>query len=113
MRQAVEQAKATWPRFVESFESRDEEATYAVKAAFRDGAEVEVMWAKVTGMEGGTVFGRLDNEPNAVRNVKCGDIVRIAESDVVDWVCRQNNAVHGGYTIKALAEIPSARRREA
>jgi uncharacterized protein YegJ (DUF2314 family) len=103
---AVEEARTRWPEFVAAFESREanDDRPYIVKGPFGEGDNVEFMWVEVTALEGDTVYGVLKNSPHAVPGLKEGDRVRVAVSDVCDWLCVVNDQSLGGFTVRAIDE---------
>jgi uncharacterized protein YegJ (DUF2314 family) len=102
---AVEEARRRWPEFVAAFEERQAEQNFAVKAAFSDGENTEFMWLQVSAVEGEMIYGVLDNDPVDVQNVACGDRVRVRIDKLNDWVYRNGDALHGGFTIKVLGSL--------
>jgi hypothetical protein len=66
MEDAIKEAQARWPEFVQAFHSRDKDAEipFIVKARFTTGDETEHMWLEVFGLEPEYVHGHLMNYPN-------------------------------------------------
>jgi uncharacterized protein YegJ (DUF2314 family) len=64
----------------------------------------------VTGLEGDLVIGRVDTEPVDVRTVRCGSRVRIPRRKLNDWLYADGETIHGGFTVKALGQIPGEER---
>jgi uncharacterized protein YegJ (DUF2314 family) len=103
MTPAVEQARRSWPEFVTAFETRDDNQTFAIKAAFHDGDAGEFMWLSVTAIENDVILGQLDNEPVFVKNVKCGDRVRVTLEQLNDWVYLTKDGTRGAFTVDVLS----------
>jgi uncharacterized protein YegJ (DUF2314 family) len=103
---AVAEAKNRWPEFVAAFSARPAEADapFIVKARFNDGENEEFMWVSVTAISGGTITGKLENSPAALTNVKLGDEVHVALTDLNDWLCQSDGKTIGGFTVKLMNE---------
>ena len=63
------------------------------------------MWIVVDSIEGDSIKGVLDNSPNAVKNVKSGDVVNTTRRDVLDWAYTtdEDDEIRGGFSLKVLA----------
>lgn len=108
LEEAAEEARRRWPEFVAAFETRRSEQNFAVKAPFSDGANTEVMWAAVTGIEDDEVFGALENQPVSV-NLKYGSKVQVSSADLTDWIISGEGSLKGGFTIKVIDELQKGR----
>jgi uncharacterized protein YegJ (DUF2314 family) len=103
MKAAVAEAKRRWPEFIAAFEGRDnEENDFLIKAPFSHDEFTEFMWVKVTGIENRVVYGELGNEPANIPQLHEGDLVRVKEEDVNDWMCVLQGKPVGGFTLKVL-----------
>jgi len=111
MAEAVAEARRRWPEFLAAFEERSDEQNFAVKAGFGPDSEREVMWLTVTALENGRVFGCLGNEPMGDHGIKLGDIVRINESDIVDWIVSSPDCVQGAFSVRVLQAIEAERKQ--
>lgn len=60
------------------------------------------MWIEVTDFEGDIVVGELANEPSEIPELSQGQLVKVAPSDVTDWVYWQGDEVVGGFTVAVL-----------
>ena len=104
MQEASQKANSMWSVFVNTFEQRRSDQTFAVKAPFTDGQETEYMWLIVTEINEETVTGTLDNEPVHLRNVDAGDIVTVTLDQVNDWLYTDGNELVGGFTTEAITK---------
>ena len=104
MQAAVKEARERWPEFVAAFEARAEGQHFAVKSRFIEGEDTEWMWSGVTAIENGVILGVLDNDPLQVKNIKAGSRVRIAQSDIGDWMYTHGDGYQGGFTVKVVAD---------
>ena len=64
---AVREARRRWPEFVAAFEQRDGAQIFSVKVPVREGKHTEYMWLSVSALEHEMIYGRLDNEPLAMK----------------------------------------------
>lgn len=101
---ATDEAQRRWPEFLEALRNRAAREAYAVKAAFRDGEEVEHMWVQVQSADENSIVGILDNDPQIVGNVKYQQPVKLPVSDMEDWVYTQQKQMHGGFSIEVLSK---------
>ena len=108
MQEASQKANSMWSVFVNTFEQRRSDQTFAVKAPFTDGQETEYMWLIVTEINEETVTGTLDNEPVYLRNVDAGDMVTVTLDQVNDWLYTDGNELVGGFTTEAITRQMAA-----
>lgn len=94
----VAEARARWGEFVAAFERRTDDQCFSVRASFRDGRHLEMMWMTVTALENGMVYGRLANQPVALRRLRMGMPVRVRERAVMDWLFTEGDHLRGGFT---------------
>lgn len=105
MMQAVQEAKDRWPEFVAAFESRTHDGPPCIiKAPFTEGDKTEFMWAEVTGIENGLIYGILKNDPADLPGLREGSHVTVKEADVNDWLYIRGSEPLGAFTMKVLAE---------
>lgn len=73
----------------------------SVKASFdTDDGRVEKMWLDVIRWKQGTITGRLDNDPSAIRSLRRGATVDVKESSVFDCVrWKKDGSREGGESI--------------
>lgn len=110
---AVEQARATWPRFVMAFENRRDEQVFSVKGPFRTAShEEEFMWLRVTALEHGVIYGVLDNDSVHDPTLHAGQRVRLRVEQLNDWLFHDGRRMHGGFTVKAVKDARNPAKRD-
>lgn len=102
MAEASQKANSMWTVFVNAFERRSPDQTFAVKAPFSDKSETEYMWLIVSDINEKTITGTLDNAPIYLRNVNTGDMVTVAIDQINDWLYTDKGEMVGGFTTEAL-----------
>lgn len=106
MTAAVAEARRRWPEFVEAFQKcTNPDKPFMIKARFTDGAHTEFMWVSVRNIEPEKIYGRLENTPAELSNVREGDEAVVPLNDLNDWLCEIDSKAEAGYTLKAIAEI--------
>ena len=113
LRQAVAEARRRWPEFAAAFQRREPAQPFAVKAPFGDPDDAEFMWLSVTRIEGDTIHGILENDPVSAQGIQGGDAVAVRAGDLNDWLYREGEAWHGGFTVEVLAELERERQQRA
>ncbi|WP_246827072.1 DUF2314 domain-containing protein [Rhizobium binae] len=61
-------------------------------------AEAEFMWVGQIQVSGDHFAALLGDTPETVHNIKSGDRVQFAKSDIFDWVYFDNGKIRGNYT---------------
>lgn len=110
---AVAEARRRWPEFVAEFELRRPGWNFAAKAPFREGDFLEVMWFKVTAVEGDSIYGTIDNDPVDLKKIRHGSRVKVPVKDLNDWVFTEGNdhqTLKGGFTIEAVRKAGEQKR---
>jgi uncharacterized protein YegJ (DUF2314 family) len=112
MAQAVEKARASWPKFVAAYESHAGQ-NFSVKAPVTHGGNTEYIWISLTSLEGDRIYGELGNEPADLGSLKLGSKVSVPVGDVNDWcyVDREGNLA-GGFTVEAVAKAARRKRKQ-
>jgi uncharacterized protein YegJ (DUF2314 family) len=100
---AVREARRRWPEFVAAFEQREGGQIFSVKVPVREGKQTEYMWLSVSALEHEMIYGRLDNEPVAMKRLHAGDRLRVPVRDLNDWLYTRGDTLAGGFTIDVLA----------
>lgn len=62
------------------------------------------MWIGDLTVEGDSLHGKVDNEPEYIHNVVSGQLVSIHKDSIADWNYTRNNKLIGGYSIKVIKE---------
>jgi uncharacterized protein YegJ (DUF2314 family) len=108
---AVREARRRWPEFVTAFEQRESGQIFSVKVPVREGKQTEYMWLSVSALEHEMIYGRLDNEPVAMKRLHAGDRLRVPVGDLNDWLFTRGDTLAGGFTIEVLANSPKRPHR--
>jgi uncharacterized protein YegJ (DUF2314 family) len=102
---AAQEARKRWPEFARAFAERNSDSrSFAVKAPFRDGEEVEWMWLEVTSISPDVVEGNLGNRPGLVKNVREGDLLRVPVTIISDWIYLKEERQVGGFSIPVVRD---------
>jgi uncharacterized protein YegJ (DUF2314 family) len=104
MQAAVEEARGRWQEFVSAFEQRTDEQDFSIKAPISDGENTEFIWVSVTAIEGESIYGKIANDPVALRGMALDSRVQVPVAELNDWVYTDGDEMHGGFTIKVLGE---------
>lgn len=113
MNAAVEEAKRRWPEFKEAFAKRKPDQIFSAKAGITRNGNTEFIWFKVAGLAGGEIHGYLDNDPVNLGELKHGDYVSVPESDLNDWVYKEDDRIVGMFTTKVLMKGQKPDEQEA
>lgn len=108
MEEATHKANAMWSVFVNAFDQRHRDQTFAIKVPFTDGQETEYMWLLVSEINDENVTGTLDNDPIYLRNIHAGDTIMVAIEQVNDWLYTDNGEIVGGFTTETLSKQMAA-----
>jgi uncharacterized protein YegJ (DUF2314 family) len=87
--------------------------SYAVKIGILDRGATEYFWISRFVQQDGMLIGRIDNTPRSVTNVREGQKISFEESDVVDWLYRENGKMVGNFTACALIKKETPKQAEA
>lgn len=75
----------------------------AVKVPFRTRAGThEYMWVELTEWDGSLLTGRLANDPRDVPGMRKGDVVRVNEAEIWDYVWKRADGTREGGWTKAF-----------
>ena len=114
MRKAMRRARATLKEFLALAEApRRGTDAFAIKIAIREDRNTEYFWISDFTRGAGTFSGRVDNTPRLVKRIRQDEIITFAESEIVDWMYRQNGRLKGNYTGCALLKQETKRDAEA
>lgn len=106
-------AKARLPTLREAFRQGLQPGEYIlVKAPFKtpDGGQ-EWMWVEVTAWEGDVISGLLKNEPAHIPSLHGGQMVKVSQQEVFDYLRRDGNGKQeGNETAKVLQRMQDAKR---
>lgn len=73
-----------------------------IKVQVHDGNGTEYFWLSGVTLAGDTFTGRIDNDPEIVKNVKIGDVQTVAKTGIYDWMYMKDRKMHGNYTLRVL-----------
>lgn len=111
---ATEEARKGLKTFLKHLASpAPDMASFAVKAAFVEGSIVEAIWVSDVTYASGVFTGRLSNDPQNLRRLHYGDLVKIKETEILDWMIVKGRKLIGGFTIRAMREMLDAKGRAA
>lgn len=106
MRKAFKVARESLDEFLKlSTEKSALRANHALKVAITEGLKTEYFWVDGFETKGGDKFiGRINNDPNLVKNVEYGQRYEFSRSQIVDWVYldRMRGKMVGNFTFCAL-----------
>ena len=78
---------------------------FALKVRITDENGPEHFWLLDIKRNGDKITGRIDNNPERVKNVKIGQTWTFTKEDVSDWMYRQDGKIHGGFSIRVLLKM--------
>jgi uncharacterized protein YegJ (DUF2314 family) len=111
MVEAVEKARASWPKFVAAFEANAGE-NFSVKAPITAADNTEFIWISVTAIEGDLIYGELANDPADLGRLKLGSKVSVPLADLNDWCYMDGDGnLTGGFTIEAVHKASRRSRK--
>jgi uncharacterized protein YegJ (DUF2314 family) len=103
MNVAIAQARSTVDEFVEKLQNpKPTDEGFSVKKMIEDGDDVEHFWLSDVSYSDGIFTGTIGNEPQSVRNVKFGQEVSVAESEITDWMYLDDGKMAGNFTLQVL-----------
>jgi uncharacterized protein YegJ (DUF2314 family) len=112
MNAAIAKARSTIGDFTAALTSPgSSQSEFAVKMAFNDGAHIEHMWLSPVTVDGANFVGIVNNDPERVTNVKLGQRVTVATTEVSDWMYVDNGKLVGGETLRVLRDSLSPDER--
>ncbi len=102
---AIRKARASLPEFLRLARAPDPSmSSFAIKVPVRAGDQSEYFWITEFKHQDGHYSGRIDNIPRWATNLKMGDTIEFAESDIVDWLYVQDRRMKGNFTFCALMQ---------
>ena len=114
MREAMQRARATLKEFLALANApRKGTDAFAIKVAIREDRTTEYFWISDFTSRDDAFSGRVDNTPRLVKRVRQDDVITFAESEIVDWMYRENGKLKGNYTGCALLKQEKKRDADA
>ena len=85
MNAAIDKARSRVAEFIERLKNpRLTDESFSVKKMISDGEEVEHLWLTDVSYSDGLFIGIINEDPQSVRNVKFGQEVSVAETEILD-----------------------------
>lgn len=106
LKAAEAEARRRFPEFVQAFE-RGDGVDFSVKAWIHAPNNSEHIWVSVDRIVGGTVYGRLGNEPVDLDGLRLGSRVEVNFEQLEDWVYLGSDGPKGMLTVPVLQQILS------
>ena len=103
MEAAWQKARDSVGQFMQALDDPQfRDAVFYVKKRVDEGERTEHLWLSDIRVEGDEFVGVVDNDPQVVTNVACGETVRVAFTDISDWMIAQGDEMLGGFTVDVL-----------
>ncbi len=100
MNAAIQHAQDTLDGFLKISAAPPKGAShFKLKVRFSDANGIEHMWVKGFKQTGDKFVGELNDEPELVRNVRNGQTLTFARSDISDWGYAQDGKQKGSFTV--------------
>jgi uncharacterized protein YegJ (DUF2314 family) len=100
---AIEQARATLPRFF--VELKGGEGDFSLKVPVRHGREVEHVWISDVEYASGKFTGQIASKAGGKRGAGFGQNYTVSGGDISDWMIERDGAIYGGYTLRATLDV--------
>ncbi|HVJ68710.1 MAG TPA: DUF2314 domain-containing protein [Caulifigura sp.] len=81
---------------------------FAIKFIVEVKDEGEMLWLSEPKFDKGVYTGKLANQPALAKHLKMGEVIKVKEDDVVDWMYVEDGKLMGGYTIRAQRKFVQA-----
>ena len=81
---------------------------FSVKFIVEVKDEAEMLWLTEPKFDKGVFTGKLANQPAIAKHLKMGEVIKVKEDDVVDWMYVEDGKLQGGYTIRAQRKFVQA-----
>jgi uncharacterized protein YegJ (DUF2314 family) len=103
MNAAIAHARSTVGEFVKRLANPGPaDDGFSVKKMIEDGQEVEHFWLTGVSYSEGEFTGKIGNDPQSVGNVKFGQKVSVAETEITDWMYLDDGKMIGNFTLRVL-----------
>ena len=114
MAAAILKARDSLPEFLRLVtDPRPTTTGFAVKIAIPAGKNKEFFWISPFEQRDGKFTGRINNTPRTAKTVKLGQVIEFREDEIVDWLYREDDRMHGNFTACALLKRQPRRQAEA
>ena len=109
---AIAKARSTVQQFIDALaRPQPSQSMFSLKAAIRDGKEVEHMWLTPVTYDGSQFSGTVNNDPCTIKTIKIGDHFTVRKEEISDWMYIDNRKLIGGYTIRLLRDMAPPEKR--
>jgi uncharacterized protein YegJ (DUF2314 family) len=81
---------------------------FAVKFMVEVKDEAELLWLSDPKFDKGVYTGKVANQPAIAKHLKPGEMIKVKEDDVVDWMYVEDGKLKGGFTIRAQRKFTTA-----
>jgi len=109
---AIAEARAHVNEFVVALKApQPGDRSFGIKAALRDGQQVEHVWIDDVVYDGSAFSGTLGNDPELVKGHSLGESVRVVPGEISDWMYVRQDRLVGGYSIRLLRRRLTASER--
>jgi uncharacterized protein YegJ (DUF2314 family) len=108
---AMNDARNSIDKLITEMEKGQEGFMASIKVKVTDKDQVEYMWLSNLKYENGTFSGKIDNDPEIVKNVSYGDQWQTPKNEVCDWIYQKDGKLFGNYTFKASIKNLSKERQ--
>jgi uncharacterized protein YegJ (DUF2314 family) len=103
MARAIREARETLPEFWSRLESPQEgDSDFSLKVKWEDETGTAYVWLSQIERTGDKIYGRLENESDAVKSTHAGERVLVNEVDISDWLYMRNGKIVGDRTTRLL-----------
>jgi uncharacterized protein YegJ (DUF2314 family) len=114
MNAAIAHARVTVDEFVKRLQKpKPMDESFSVKKMIEDNGDVEHFWLIDISYSDGIFTGTVGNVPQSVRNVKFGQKVNVAESEITDWMYLDDGKLVGNFTLQVLLKRMPKEQAEA
>jgi uncharacterized protein YegJ (DUF2314 family) len=115
MAAAMKKARSTLPEFLALARApKPGMSGFALKVGIPYGENnTEYLWVNPFEPRGDVFVGRVNNTPVSVKNIKYGQMIEFDESNIGDWMYRQDGKMKGNHTACALLKRDTPKNREA
>jgi uncharacterized protein YegJ (DUF2314 family) len=114
MIEAHAKARATLAEFWSRLERPGPgETDFALKVALPVNATAkEHIWVANVQRRNGKIYGRISNDPVDLKNVRMGQRIEIAESQISDWMYLRAGKIVGNFTVRPILKRMPAQEAE-
>ncbi len=109
MEKAMDEAVEKLDNFLAALKApKKNQDQFAIKFFVEVKDEAELLWLNEPKFEKGVFTGKLANQPAIAKHLKMGEVIKVKEDDVVDWMYVEDGKLVGGYTIRVQRKFIQA-----